>query len=39
MCANRKAIQTIGMQLHAMSLRTIWSIHFHLGNKQMLVGH
>ena len=26
MCAYRKAILTIGMQLHAMSLRTIWSI-------------
>ena len=27
-CAYRKAILTIGMQLHAMSLRTIWSISF-----------
>ena len=26
MCAYQKAILTIGMQLHAMSLRTIWSI-------------
>ena len=26
MCAYRKAILTIGMQLHAMSLRIIWSI-------------
>ena len=31
MCAYRKAILTIGMQLHAMSFRTIWSIRFGLG--------
>ena len=31
MCAYRKAILTIGMQLHAMSLRTIWSISFPFG--------
>ena len=28
----KKAILSSGMQLHAMSLRTIWSISFHLGN-------
>ena len=37
MCAYRKAMLTISMQLHAMSLRTIWSISFPLGNKQMPV--
>ena len=31
MCAYRKAILTIGMQLHAMSLHTIWSISFPFG--------
>ena len=31
MCAYRKAILRIGMQLHAMSLRTIWSISFPFG--------
>ena len=31
LCAYRKAILTIGMQLHAMSLRTIWSISFPFG--------
>ena len=31
MCAYRKAILTIGMQLHVMSLRTIWSISFPFG--------
>ena len=39
MRAYRKAILTIGMQLHAMSLRTIWSNYFHFGNKQMAVGY
>ena len=38
MCAYRKAILTIGMQLHAMSLPIIWSICFHSANKQMPVG-
>ena len=33
----RKAIPSTGMQLHAMSLRTIWSIPVHLGKKQMPV--
>ena len=28
----RKAILSSGMQLHAMSLRTFWTISFHLGN-------
>ena len=31
MCAYRKAILTIGMQLYVMSLRTIWSISFPFG--------
>ena len=31
MCAYRKVILTIGMQLHAVSLRTIWSISFPFG--------
>ena len=39
MCAYRKAILKIGMQLHAMSLGTIWSISFPLGNKQMPVSY
>ena len=39
MCAYQKAILTIGMQLHTMSLRTIRSISFPLGNKQMPVGY
>ena len=30
-CAYGKAILTIGMQLHAISLRTIWSISFPFG--------
>ena len=30
MCAYRKAILTISMQLHAMSMRTIWSISFSI---------
>ena len=33
MCAYRKAILTIGMQLHAMSLRIIWSVSIRLINK------
>ena len=33
MCAYRKAILMIGMQLHAMSLLTIWSISFPFGEK------
>ena len=38
MCAYRKAILTISMQLHAMSMRTIWSISFsiRLINKYQL---
>ena len=37
MCAYWKAILTIGMQLHALSLRTIWSISFPLCPVQYFV--